>query len=561
MLKRTNSISKKKSLSFVILVTAVASLISFMSPSNCRNEVLNLQTLIETAGAAPKTLSLTRGNWTISSNLEVPRNIKLTLKDGATMTVAAGKVLKVHGVFEAPPAKIFSGTGEVIFDSGHVQRVYPQWWGARGDGKADDTFAFQSAINSFAEKGGEIQVSDGTYVLDEVGIKSNIAMRGTGTHAILKQKSGARYCITTNPDSAGVRSAAFERHYISFSNLTFLGTVAGDGFSEFFMLLDIRGSSNIYVSKCSFIGFRGDGIFLDVTGASGQERHNSKVTITGCTFDGVNKNNRNGISVIDCDGLLIDKCSFKNCSRPDMPGAIDIEPDYKYNIVRNIKISQNRFDNIGGNNIIQFSVTFKLGKLDNAMQNIEISKNSIEGDGKVNGIYVGQPQLADDKTPPNNILISDNVVRNTNRSFMIFGFKDIRMINNIFEDCKNAPCISYSEKDINVRNMQVIGNTFKNLSQEDGAGIAIFGVYKLQFQDNIFDNLGKADGTSGNALFFRRQGGPADYVTIKDNTFRGNRTKAAVQSENGNITYPEHNLISGNTFLNDSKVFLPAQSK
>ena len=41
--------------------------------------------------------------------------------------------------------KIFTGPGEVIFDSNDVQRVYPQWWGAKGDGVTNDTDAFAAA--------------------------------------------------------------------------------------------------------------------------------------------------------------------------------------------------------------------------------------------------------------------------------------------------------------------------------------------------------------------------------------------------------------------------------
>ena len=54
---------------------------------------------------------------------------------------------------------------------------------------------------------------------------------------------------------------------------------------------------------------------------------------------------------------------------------------------------------------------------------------------------------------------------------------------------------------INVRDMEIIGNTFKNLSQEDGVGISIFGAYNLEFKNNSFDKIGKTDGKSGNALF------------------------------------------------------------
>jgi hypothetical protein len=527
-------------------------------PLCCWSATENLKDLIAAAGSSPRTLLLSSGTWVVQDDLKVPNTIHLKLGNGAAISVASGKTLTLHGLLSAPVERIFIGTGNVVFDSNARQRVFPQWWGAKGDGIAEDSDALQASINSFSNKGGEIFIPDGTYVIDFLGIKSNISVIGNSSKAILKQKKGARYCISTNYHNARTNSPMNPHNNIKFSNITFLGTVATDGFSEFMPLLDIRGSRNVYISKCNFIGFRGDGVYIGVTGASDKIYHNSEIIISGCIFDGVNKNNRNGVSIIDCDGIVIEKCKFRNTSRSDMPGAIDFEPDYKYNIIRNIVLSQNSFENIGGNNIIQISINNKLARLDNPIENVEITKNVINGDGKSNGIYIGQPQLADDQATPNNILISDNLVRNTKRSFMVFGVRGVRMVNNIFEECALDPYISYSEKNINVSDMIITGNTFKNLSKENGNGISIFGVKNLEVSDNIFDNIGKADGTSGNALFFRMHGGPAEIVTIVNNTFKGSNIKVPIQRDRGQITFPEHNRIGGNIFQGDNSVFLPA---
>lgn len=519
-----------------------------------------IQKAINAIGSSYKILKLSEGKWLISSDIEIPANIKLNLEKGATIDVTEGKVLTIHGLIEATVTHVFTGAGEIVFDTDYLQTVYPQWWGAKGDGLTEDTVAVQTAINSFTGKGGEIIFPDGIYVVDSIGIKSNITAKGNGQNSILKQKSGAQYCVGTNPYNGKIKRGDLNPKNIKFINLGFRGTVDTDGFSAFLMLLDIRAASNIYVSKCSFTGFRGDGIYLGEKNLGGIESHNTKVTISECVFDGINKDNRNGISIIDCDGLLIEKCFFRNCSRPDMPGSIDIEPDNKYNVVKNIKITENKFENIGGHTVIQLTIIFKLGQLSNAIKNIEIVNNIIDGNKSINGIFIGQPQFADNNTPPNNILIYGNVIKNTDRPFIIFGFKNVIMSNNTFDECNNAPCISYSESNINVMDMQIAANTFKNLSKDDGLGVSIFGVYNLVLKDNIFDNVGKIDGTYGNALYFRKQGGVADYVTIENNIFKGNNTKVAIQRDKGNVTYPEHNKIKGNILLGNFNVFLPASN-
>lgn len=522
---------------------------------------MDLQQMIGAAGASSQTLILKSDNWIVGADLEIPENITLKLADGAIITIATGKTLTLHGLLEAPAARIFSGTGNVAFDSIVEQRAYPQWWGAKGDGLTEDSAAFQAAVNSFSNKGGVIFVPDGTYIIDSVGVKSNITVIGNSSKAILKQKRYAHYCISTNPMNGKTKPIDLTPNNIKFINITFRGTVDTDGFSEFIMLLDIRGSSNIFVSKCNFIGFRGDGIYLGEARTLGQERHNSKVTISQCIFDGINKDNRNAISVIDCDGIIIEKCSFKNCSRSKMPGAIDFEPDNKFNIVRNIKIVQNSFKKIGGFGMIIITIEPRIGKLNTTVENITIAQNVLEDDQNITGIYIGQQQFANDESPSNNILINNNVVRNTDRPFWILGVRDVRILDNTFEESKNGALLAFYPKPIttiSVKDVKFSGNIFRNLSKDDGLGIVIYNADNIEFKNNTFDNIGKSNGTLGYALYFRKSSQSVDNVSILDNIFKGNNTTIPVQQEDGNISYREHNRVRGNTFMGSEKVLLPA---
>jgi hypothetical protein len=507
-------------------------------------------------GTTFKTVSAAPGNWVISSNLEIPANVKLKVQSGATISVASGKTLTIHGVLEAPLAKIFTGSGEVVFDTDFAQVVYPQWWGAKGDGVTEDTYPVQAAINSFTEKGGEIFLTDGTYMVGNVGMKSNITLRGKGTTSILKQKYGSDYCIDTNPTNTRInktRNYTLNPSKIKYSGITFRGTVDTDGFSEHVHLMQVEAATQVSIDNCSFIGFRGDGIYL---GEGPNKSHNSKVSITKSVFNGINRNNRNGISVIDCDGLLVQDCTFSNCTQSNMPGAIDIEPNFSYNIVKNIKIDRNKFNNIGGTNI-QFYNPPKT-KLDTSTSNIEITNNIIDGDGSSQGIYVGVTMSADNVTASTNVLISNNTVRNTDRAFMVFGLKRLIMQGNVFDGCKRASGISDPDGKSNLMDVSLLANTFKNLSQVDGIGLYVSGVENLEIKQNIFDNIGKSDGSGGNALYFSNKGNSAKHVTIINNTFKGDNTTVAIQRQAGNVTFPELNTISGNE-VGSKKIYLPAQ--
>jgi hypothetical protein len=106
--------------------------------------------------------------------------------------------------------------------------------------------------------------------------------------------------------------------------------------------------------------------------------------------------------------------------------------------------------------------------------------------------------------------------------------------------------------------VKITGSTFKDLSKKAGIGMSIFGVLNLEFRGNTFDNIGKADGTSGNALVSIRDIGFVDHVSISNNTFKGSNTKVAIQREVTNEPSSEHNRVKNNIFLGSDKVCLLA---
>lgn len=200
-------------------------------------------------------------------------------------------------------------------------------YGATGDGVTDDTAAVQAACT--AANG--VFFPSGTYkVTSPITLKSNNMVFGEGASSVIlytgtATSQGALYA------NSGSASTYVENLVVQ--NIKILGTVATAGFSEFVHLISFHGVRNCLIDSCEIVGFRGDGIIFgsglndNPLPNSSTERHNIDVTISNCYIDGVNNDNRNGISVIDGDGVNIENNYFTRCTRSNMPGAIDIEPD------------------------------------------------------------------------------------------------------------------------------------------------------------------------------------------------------------------------------------------
>ncbi len=113
-------------------------------------------------------------------DVTVPATIALRCELGGVITVGTGKTLTINGPFSAGLYQCFSGAGSVVFGSGSVSEVYPEWWGAVGnydiisDEGVDCSDAFNKAVDSLTyiktndtariyQGGNVIQLQAGTY--------------------------------------------------------------------------------------------------------------------------------------------------------------------------------------------------------------------------------------------------------------------------------------------------------------------------------------------------------------------------------------------------------------
>ena len=130
-----------------------------------------------------RTLLLSPGDWSITTDLTVPSNINLRIERGAKLIVSSGVTVTIKGGFEAPLAHVITliGTGKVDLNTAKIQEIYPQWFGAQGDGTTDDTIAIQAAIDSGAKT---IFFPASTYLCN-INIKGTIVLKGEGINSTI----------------------------------------------------------------------------------------------------------------------------------------------------------------------------------------------------------------------------------------------------------------------------------------------------------------------------------------------------------------------------------------
>ena len=229
--------------------------------------------------------------------------------------------------------------------------------GATGDGRTDDTAAIQAAIDA-AGTGGTALVPDGVYMVDAVEnnlkLKSDMTLKLAGG-AVLKAipNDETHYAVLTISGASNVWVTG--------------GTLEGErnehrGESgEWGMGVRIEdGAKNITIAGLISKKMWGDGFYV-------QEAED--VRFCGVTADA---NRRQGLSIIDANGLLVLNSTFKNTRGTRPSAGIDLEPDKDSQQIANVRIENSKFfDNAGGGIMV--------GGKKARVSKVEMTRNTFRG--------------------------------------------------------------------------------------------------------------------------------------------------------------------------------------
>jgi hypothetical protein len=183
-------------------------------------------------GTNPAILRVPAGVWSIANNLAVPNNVTLKPERGAILNVPDGITLTINGGVEAGLYQVFSwtGTGKVQFGAAsRVKEIFPQWWGAVGDGANNDLTAVQAALNAPAGNCA-VKFIKGSYLLD--GGSSQYILKWPASHGISLKGEGfgtKLTCKSTHAMPIGIylSQTGFTANSLTIENLAIQGPSDG----------------------------------------------------------------------------------------------------------------------------------------------------------------------------------------------------------------------------------------------------------------------------------------------------------------------------------------------
>lgn len=108
-------------------------------------------------------LLLKPGTWSLTNSLTLTSNLGLICPPGVTVSLAAGVTLTINGPFQAGLYSVFTGDGTVVFGTGSVEFMRPEWFGVIHNTINDA--AFTKALSVASASGCSIKFNPGTEYL------------------------------------------------------------------------------------------------------------------------------------------------------------------------------------------------------------------------------------------------------------------------------------------------------------------------------------------------------------------------------------------------------------
>lgn len=275
------------------------------------------------------------GSYYLPSLFVFGTKVTVEMDSGAYFSSAA-TAITFNGKFIAGPTKHFANSvGVITFAAGAVNEVFPEWFGALGDGSTDDVLAIQKALTTATT--GTLTFLDKTYIISvAVLLPSSWTIRGVRRSSRIKAKSATVWgdqgmIRLVDVSDAAIRNITVDGN--KAGNATQTGATGSETQGRL-MCIEIRGATvNPVIEGVTVTGAQafnntttggcngGDGIYV-VPSATGGIPFN--VNLKDVIAD---DNYRQGMTINGVNGFTAIGSVFKNTTGTNPGGGLDMEPD------------------------------------------------------------------------------------------------------------------------------------------------------------------------------------------------------------------------------------------
>jgi len=306
--------------------------------------------------------------------VEIPANVTLRAIGGklTNYTSITGNNTRI----EAGAVHIFDGSGD-LDGTWKVNKVYPQWFGAKGDGVADDTNSVQYALSFNVAP---CVFAKGTYVVEPLTVLSDTVIE-LSPNTTLLAKSGYiwsdRLLNINNVSNVVIKGNGGTIQMLKADYVT----------GEDRHCINISQSENIYIENLTCKDSGGDGFYI-----GGDTDYPSRnITIFNCIAD---NNRRQGMSIVNVIDCFVIGGIYKNTIGTAPQSGIDIEPNpLPGHYIQNVHLNGVKTYNNEGSGILITPYTTV------TTMSVNIVNHVSEYDGKGgSGAILIANSLADEKT-------------------------------------------------------------------------------------------------------------------------------------------------------------------
>lgn len=240
-----------------------------------------------------------------SAGAEIVINQSITLTGNLTLTaplrinkggmiVTGSNVLTINGSFSAGLYQCFDTTStKVLFGGDAVREVYPQWFGALGDGSNDDTVAVQAALTSHAKvffPAGDYRITATltcTHANSIEGVGPPSSSGPTPYQSVLSHDFDGTFLSFTGSEAARYGGGGGIRNIQLFNISGSAGTEYGTAIQFLFTSTDLRPTwfriENVNIEQGSAAGTWDYCLDIDASAAANSDSIRD-LWVSGCRF-------------------------------------------------------------------------------------------------------------------------------------------------------------------------------------------------------------------------------------------------------------------------------------